>query len=258
MNKERFEELCAAYALGAIDPHEIDELKEALRNGGSEYESIFRSFNETALHLSLATDEIAVDASMKKHVMGLIEEKKNTGSNSSDGTWLRLAAMLLVGICLILGYFGYQLLEEVDELEGIVEQQRMELIEMEDRLLATEKYLDIISSRNTQLVNMGGLDPSPTGFGRLYLDTASGSAVLQVADLPATPADKDYQLWIIRDNEPVSAGVFSLQQGLTNSFLAIDEFVEDDISMIAAVAITLEPKGGMPQPTGDMYLIGTL
>ena len=104
---------------------------------------------------------------------------------------------------------------------------------------------------------MGGLEPSPSAFGRLFLDESTSNAVLQIAELPATPDDKDYQLWIIRDGEPVSAGLFSLDRDRENYYLSIENFVEQDLSLIAAVAITIEPKGGMPQPTGDMFLIGT-
>jgi hypothetical protein len=30
----------------------------------------------------------------------------------------------------------------------------------------------------------------------------------------------------------------------------------DDVTMIKALAVTLEPKGGVPAPTGEKYLVG--
>jgi anti-sigma-K factor RskA len=70
------------------------------------------------------------------------------------------------------------------------------------------------------------------------------------------PADRDYQLWVIRNQTPVSAGVFSIRNDEGELFFRIDNLAETDKTIINAFAITLEPAGGVPQPTGPMYLIG--
>jgi anti-sigma-K factor RskA len=79
---------------------------------------------------------------------------------------------------------------------------------------------------------------------------------LQVSRLPALPRNKDYQLWVIKGKTPISAGVFSVSDTTAN-FFRIDGLAVTDPREISAFAVTLEPKGGLPAPTGDMYLAGS-
>ncbi len=265
MNKERFEDLCVVYALGTITKAEMEELRNALAEGGNEYAEILASYKNAGQQFAYATEEALPNPKVKDAVFEAINNNQKSEDSSSTANVTPLFGYLKVAAILILaflsGYFYYnytQLNEEVTVLEDTVEQQRFELLDLQNQLAAAEEYLNVISSRNTRLVAMGGLEPSPAAFGRLFLDQETSRAVLQIAELPATPEDKDYQLWVIRDGEdPVSAGVFSLERDLENYYLSIDDFVEQDAELIAAVAITIEPRGGMPQPTGDMFLLGT-
>lgn len=53
---------------------------------------------------------------------------------------------------------------------------------------------------------MAGMeDMSPSGYGKVVWDKEGGQALLQIANLPSVPSDKDYQLWIIVNGQPISA-----------------------------------------------------
>ena len=266
MNQERFEELCSAYALGAIEPDELKELEQELKNQRPEQLNTLREILNTAQVLPASAEQLTPADSVKDKLFARIKAEGTPASgeanvtqipaSSSTAPWVRLAAVLLAVISLVLVYFTLNLADERSELQETVQIQRLELLNLEERLLATERYLDIIGSRNTYLVSMDGLDPSPSGFGRIYFDPESRSALVQLAGLPVTPSDKDYQLWVIRDGTPVSAGVFDVADDRF-SFYQIDQFVEADLAGVDAIAVTLEPAGGMPEPTGDMFLLGT-
>lgn len=271
MDKERFEDLCVVYALGTITKAELEELRDAVEQGGQDYAEMLAAYESTGQHFAFTTGTAVPKPGVKDAVFSRIsradiqaqtsepdEEITPLKPSVTANTYLALAAALVLSLLAVFFYYNNtQLTQELSALEETVEQQRFELMDLRNQLAAAEDFLNIISSRNTQLVAMGGLDPSPAAFGRLFIDQETSRAVLQIAELPATPADKDYQLWVIRPGEdPVSAGVFSLETGLENYYLAIDNFVEEDTGLIAAVAITIEPKGGMPQPTGDMFLLG--
>ena len=59
-----------------------------------------------------------------------------------------------------------------------------------------------------------------------------------------------YQLWGIVEGQPVSVGVFDLDQNLREML---------NIANASAFAITLEPTGGSETPTLDkMYVIGNV
>jgi anti-sigma-K factor RskA len=67
------------------------------------------------------------------------------------------------------------------------------------------------------------------------------------------PANKSYQLWLVpMEGKPVSAGMIA--GGPINPWM-----VKLPQGMAAkAFAVTLEPAGGMPQPTGPMVLVGPI
>ena len=153
-----------------------------------------------------------------------------------------------------------QLQDELDRKQNIEEdlQQRDVLItELRDDLERKEQLLSVIAAREVRLVIMGGLDPSPDGYGKVLWDSEQRQAVLQLANIPAPPEDKDYQLWLIKgEQDPISAGVFNFEQPSTDLFFKVEHLDEDPSEQENNFAVTLEPKGGMPQPTGDMFLFG--
>lgn len=70
--------------------------------------------------------------------------------------------------------------------------------------------------------------------------------ILAVAGLPPLDEDQTYQLWVFHDEQPLPAGVFG---------------TGDDVQLVhaeapargaEAVAVTVEPEGGVPEPTGPI------
>ncbi|MEW6062393.1 MAG: anti-sigma factor, partial [Bacteroidota bacterium] len=60
-----------------------------------------------------------------------------------------------------------------------------------------------------------------------------------------------------KEKKPVSAGVFSVTNNQEQYFKIVELPIPEHTDKITAFAVTLEPKGGVPQPTGAMYLLGT-
>jgi anti-sigma-K factor RskA len=73
-----------------------------------------------------------------------------------------------------------------------------------------------------------------------------GLSAIIVEDLPALGDEKDYQLWYIGDEGPVSAGTFDTA-GSGTVFRVLD----GTMSAGDAVGVTVEPKGGSDKPTTD-------
>ncbi|HEX9829938.1 MAG TPA: anti-sigma factor, partial [Bacteroidota bacterium] len=134
--------------------------------------------------------------------------------------------------------------------------QEQQIIALTNDVQAKEELLNILQAPRIDIVFMGGTTTSPTGYGKIIWDTEKNVAIFQVANLPMVPGDKDYQLWIIKDSVTVSAGVFAVQdeRERENYFkvLSLDVAQRSDVD---AFAVTLEPKGGLPQPSGQVYLI---
>jgi len=148
-------------------------------------------------------------------------------------------------------------LERKQNLEEDLLKKDVLITELRDDLERIEQLLNVIAAREVKLVIMAGLEPSPDGYGKVLWDSENRQAVLQLANIPAPPEDKDYQLWLIKGEEsPISAGVFNFEQPSTDLFFKVEHLDETPSEQENNFAVTLEPKGGMPQPTGDMFLFG--
>lgn len=60
--------------------------------------------------------------------------------------------------------------------------------------------------------------------------------------------DQDYQLWVLHDDEAISAGILDWEAGRLTAH--VDDLPED-----AALAVTAEPIGGSEQPTSDPMVV---
>ena len=79
--------------------------------------------------------------------------------------------------------------------------------------------------------------------------------VFNASNLPPLPAGRTYQLWVVTAQAPISAGLLTpdAQGSVSETFNT-----PPDIPQPVAMAVTIEPAGGVPAPTGERYLVGTL
>lgn len=103
----------------------------------------------------------------------------------------------------------------------------------------------------TKPIHLKGTKLSQEAFAVIYWNDVKRSAYLDVINLPEPAADKQYQLWAIVNGKPSDLGVFELKT--EDGGLKPVAFIQN----AQAYAVTLEPKGGSPQPTFDqMYVVG--
>lgn len=85
-----------------------------------------------------------------------------------------------------------------------------------------------------------------------YYSPEDDEGWLVVDGLEPVTSDQAYQLWLFHDEQPVPAGVFRAEDGRV-AFRA-DAQVRD----AEVVAVTVEPAGGRPQPSGPVVLSAPL
>jgi hypothetical protein len=125
--------------------------------------------------------------------------------------------------------------------------------QLKAELRSQQAILAILRDPATQVVALAGLPPAPSARARMLWQARAGG-IFVAAGLPAPPPGKTYQLWAIAgSNAPVSAGVFSVDAGGTGS-LSVPPL--PGVTAVNAFAVTLEPAGGLPAPSGEMYLLG--
>lgn len=280
-HNEPFKELCAGYVLQALDEDERKAFEKMLENATEEQQRLYREMRSIANQPSFTKEPGETSESLKNRLINqLPSEEDDAGaeetasppvpavdedpSSEKDGdeeeekeveafNWAAFSAaasFALLILSLSLLFYSFNLSSEIND-------QQAEITELTNELSQKEEILAILESQDVDMVLMSGLEINPDGYGKVIWDSENRRALLQVSNLPATPPDKEYQLWIIRNNEPVSAGVFAVNN-TSNAFFKFEEMADARNDSTRAFAVTMEPEGGMPQPTGDMYLLGNM
>jgi len=116
-----------------------------------------------------------------------------------------------------------------------------------------QQLIAMLREPTTEIVALSGLEPARAARARMVWNAPLGG-LLVAAGLPPVPAGKTYQLWAIAGkNPPVPAGVFTVDAGGSAS-LRVPPLA--GMGKVDVFAVTLEPAGGLPAPSGPMYLAG--
>lgn len=268
-HSERFEELCAGYVLNALEPGEQAAFERMLESANQEQMELCRKLQSAAGNLAFNVDKIEPPEAVKQQLLQVInedlEETEYAGglqeddSGSFDKTTFAIAAsfaLLVVSLSLI--FYSFNLSSQLQAKNERIGEQENQITVLKEEIERKDELLSILESREVNMVIMKGMEASPNGYGKIIWDAGNQKALLQVSNLPPVPADKEYQLWIIKDNQPISAGLFAVHDPGRDAFFKIEQMEPADDQTMEAFAVTLEPKGGMPEPTGDMYLMGNM
>lgn len=139
-----------------------------------------------------------------------------------------------------------------------ISQLQNEISGLHDTLAAQSNSLEQIIANlpqsppsNVITVSLKGTDVQPDAHGQLIADPKEQSAVLVISGLPKLEANRTYQVWLISGGGPVSAGLLSIDENGQGVVIVTSE---EAISSFKSLAISVEPDGGSPQPTGDIVV----
>jgi anti-sigma-K factor RskA len=253
----RFEELCSAYVLGALEPDEQREFEEMMKHATPEERAAFHSFRSAATNLAFAAERAEPSASVKEQLMERIH--RETGPSSADegndkGSPIRFIMAVAASILLLFAMLAYIFYSH--HLHSKVNHQQAKITQLRNEVQKKQQLLSVLAARTVDLVTMKGQKVHPAGYGKIIWDPKKQEALLQVSNLPALPAGKVYQLWLIKNKKPIPSGLFDVSHSGQNYFFKVRQLAKANQQNANAFAITLEPKGGSPQPTGAMYLVG--
>lgn len=270
MNHEKLSELCSIYALGALDGEELREFEAHLHTGCplcalqiQEYREAVASIPEALAHVKPSQDlksRLMVRLEQETSVPRVVDFKAGTrmapASPARKRGWLPWACAAAAAIALMVSLSRVSSLQrELGEQRERLG-QRLEELKVFERLLTEEKEItQFVSEPRVRMTPLAGTDKSPQAAGKILWSVEERRALFYASKLPALPEGKTYQLWIIANNKPFDAGIFSVDaQG--RGFLRVPSLSEADKAQ--KFAVTVEPAGGVPQPTGDMHLLGSL
>lgn len=174
--------------------------------------------------------------------------------------WLPLAAAATLVLLVWSGWSQVQLRLGVQDLQVQNLAQANKLASLHDDLKQARERLGTFSKANRILatpgletIRLAGLEAAPEASALALVAADGGRAVFYASNLAQVNDNQCYQLWIIAAGKPVPAGVFTVDKSGAASVI-LDKLAAG--VPIEAWAVTIEPAGGVPQPTGPMVLMG--
>jgi anti-sigma-K factor RskA len=209
MERTGIHELSAAYALDALSAEERQEYEQHLAHCAECQETV-AAFHDTAASLAHGVQALEPPPGLRARIL---DEARGERENVIPlrPRWALRATGAVAAVAAILAIvFGIWAVSLHNELE--------------DR---------------PQAVSLTGAD------GRLVI-TPDGNAALIVNGLAPAPEGKTYEAWVIQDDTPQRAGIFS--GGGPQTAFALTRAVPDG----ATVAVTIETAGGVDAPAGEV------
>ena len=141
--------------------------------------------------------------------------------------------------------------QEIAQLSRQVNTQQHELVRDRDVLERQRSALALLNSPAAKKMELAGTLTQNTR-GTFVYDQKTGRAILMAEGLPATPADKAYEVWFIpKGHSPMPGKIFTVD---ASGHAMLPTQMPAEAMDGATVAITLEPKKGSAVPTGAIYL----
>jgi hypothetical protein len=91
-----------------------------------------------------------------------------------------------------------------------------------------------------------------TADARVVMDAAGQQVLLLASRIPPLPQGRTYQLWVIVSGAPKSLGVFAPDRDGRVVYVQSESL---DLPSGVQAAVSIEPSGGVPQPTGPIVLV---
>ena len=190
-------------------------------------------FQEVAGQIALAAPqaELALDLQPR-----LIERIHSLNLQEHTKPWLTrrlipigaMASLLLIGALAISNLVLWQRLDQLDVLAGPL-------------------GMRAIALQNT--------DAAPAASGFVIVSADGEDGVLVVDELPELDAQREYQLWLVRNGSTTSGAVFSVDE---SGYRGMRIEAPQSLLTYSSVLVTIEPVGGSVEPYGEHVLAGSL
>jgi anti-sigma-K factor RskA len=263
-------ELCIPYVFGRLNPGNRKQFEAHLTTGCEQCTRELSELYEATALLPLLLKQESPPSGLRQRILSRLSSKpskrpepQRPGKPSPERetiaatpatkppprSWY-LSASIVMGILLIIAllFFLNDQLKTTGDLEK-------KLSDLQAQVQQQQEIVGIFQARNVDMVALMSGDGKSEGFGKIFWDPEKRRAVLQVVNLQAEPADKQYQLWLMKDKKLLSAGAFDVTRDKANAFTVMTLPVGEKRD-IEGFAVTLEPRGGSTQPSGAIVLQG--
>ena len=250
--------LAGAYALDALDSaSEVTRFNRHLTRCQS-CASEVRGFREVATAMAFAAttepppemrDQVLAAVARTRQLAPEIRTHARPRRTRGTAPWLPwLSGAVATAAIAVAVFFGFTQAHTQDELnqaraqnQSLATAQARVEAELTQAKQHDQALAQILGAPHVTLLSHS---TSKGGVAVVVLDAATRKLVVATSGLPALPAGKVYQLWLIGPVKIVSAGLLpSAQAGVTTPVVATGIVKGDKLGL------TVEPAGGSKQPT---------
>lgn len=163
--------------------------------------------------------------------------------------WIAAAASVAFIVAM---YQRFEIARDRDEIAAAYAKEFLSVGLLRDSLAAKDRTLSAMAGSDVKVVDLVANNRRPNA--RMFWAQSTNTWTMFAHDLPAPASGRTYQLWLItRTGERISAGTFNPDpsgNAVVSAQYALDR------NALQAIAVTDEPAGGVPQPTGDIVISG--
>jgi anti-sigma-K factor RskA len=258
MNHEPYDTLAATYAVGALDGQDRVDFERHLAGGCDVCEATLRESAETLAALARSRPPMIPPPAVKEELMRRIAATtpaRRGAARPRRFVWAVGTAAAMIAAAAFTGTFvatRYEAQLGVMARESAALRARVEREEarLREQVAVYRNAVDLLRDPQAHVVTLRGLGPSPEATGRVIWHPVNGGYVF-VANLPAAPPGKAYELWTIGEAAPQPAGLFQVDASGRGALRIAP--VEGGKS-VKVFAVTLETEAGVQQPQGPMVL----
>jgi anti-sigma-K factor RskA len=228
-------EALAGYALDTLEPAEVSTVEAHLVTC-AECRAELDGFRRVVAGIGMTTRPEAPSPGLKSRVLQQALHRPLPASDAGTArAWWRGPAGLAVAASLALAVAA-----------GVW------AITMRDELMSRDRTVAILTAPDVQRVDLKGQGSTARASARAYWSTSRG-LVFNAESLPPLDPGHVYQLWTIHNGKPASAGL--LRPDATGA-AAHQSAPPVGATVPEAVAVSIEPAGGVSSPTGAIVLVG--
>ncbi len=230
------------YLLGDL-PDDLDRQISQHLEGCEDCRQALDDLNTASVALALQTPQTAPPEDLKSRILShsTVDDKRVVSVDPRkriSRMWRPLTVAATIAVIAIGGY-AWILRNKVNDLE--------------QQLAETQDVTEILRAPGMKFLDLAGVAPNESAFGKVVIDAERGSAAVYMYRLPETPEGMTYQLWVTREGKPTSVGMFTVgKDGM--AMLTLNDLPDE--GKTPSFLVTIEPAGGQPLPTGMMYLTG--
>src|SRR5215471_18305166 len=241
MSEHEFLLYLPEYAAGVLTGSEKTRLESHLQNGCDICEPELIIFRETLGRLPYAAPNQKLNPDLKQRIWKKIESESPVKQKTSFNWKPMLAIAAMIALAILATVLYVQRNDAVYQLEKAV-------TEAQKQLRQQQQEINWLRDPSVQLAMLTGLAAAPQAQGKMLWNPHMDRGLFYANSLPPLAKEKSYQLWVIGNGGPVSAGVFDV--GPQGSAVVTITRISSPATGSLQFAVTIEPRGGVPKPTG--------